>query len=236
VPRRNTAFFRKSSWRAGHSASRFDVKDPVDGYTTRLTFIAEFGFRSAWNEVSVVARFSGMMKPNKILRIYLGVSFAVGLLFSAAVAHMTQVGEIELHSGAVLPLCWNVFFMLILPLVLDWSEQKYLKARFLGLEEVAQGNPELKAYLDSQCEKLRVESIRVGVIDAPVEEPFSYGLWRYNPRLIVPKSILSSEETARAIPSIELELSKFARQNVTLSFFTFTIVQILAQYCLLKVI
>lgn len=170
------------------------------------------------------------MKPNKILRIYLGASFVVGLLFSVAVAFLTKSGEIETHSGAVLPLCWNVLFMLILPLVLDWSEQKYLKARFLELEEVARDNPELKAYLDQQCAKLQVETIRLAVVDAPVDQPFSYGLWKYNPRLIVPKSALSTDETARAIPSIELELSRFARQSVTLTFFTFTVVQVLAQY------
>ncbi len=170
------------------------------------------------------------MKPNKILRIYLGVSFCIGLLFSAAVAFLAKTGEIETHAGAVLPLCWNVLFMLILPLVLDWSEQKYLKARFLELEELARDNPELKAYLDQQCTKLRVDCIRLAVVDAPVDEPFSYGLWRYNPRLIVPKSVLSIEETARAIPSIEMELSRFARQRVTLQFFTFTIVQVIAQY------
>lgn len=172
------------------------------------------------------------MKPNKILRIYLGATLVAGLLFSVVVAYLAKTGEIETHAGAVLPLCWNTLFMLILPLVLDWSEQKYLKARFLELEELARDNPELKAYLDQQCEKLQVESIRLAVVDAPVDEPFSYGLWRYNPRLIVPRSALSAEETARAIPSIELELSRFARQSVTLTFVTFTVLQVLAQYLL----
>lgn len=172
------------------------------------------------------------MNSNKILRIYLGATFVVGVLFSAAVAHLTQIGEIENHSGAVLPLCWNVLFMLILPLVLDWSEQKYLKARFLELEDIAKENPELKAYLDNQCAKLHVESIKLAVVDSTVDEPFSYGLWRYNPRLIVPKSALSAAEVTKAIPSIEVELSKFARQGVTLTYFTFTIVQTILLYAL----
>jgi hypothetical protein len=116
--------------------------------------------------------------------------------------------------------------------LLDWSEQKYLKARFLELEDIAKENPELKAYLDNQCAKLHVESIKLAVVDSTVDEPFSYGLWRYNPRLIVPKSALSAAEVTKAIPSIEVELSKFARQGVTLTYFTFTIVQTILLYAL----
>lgn len=176
------------------------------------------------------------MTPNKILRIYLLASFAVGLLFSAAVAYMASTGEIETHAGAVLPLCWNVLFMLILPLVLDWGEQKYLKARFLEIEDLARENPELKAYLDKQCVQLHVETIKLAVVDSPaVGEPFSYGLWRYNPRLIVPSSALSADDVTKAIPSIEVELSRFARQGVTLSFFTFTIVQTIVLYALQQI-
>ncbi|MBY0548913.1 MAG: hypothetical protein K2W95_16700 [Candidatus Obscuribacterales bacterium] len=202
----------------------------------RLTMLAGFGFWSIGQEVSVVINSPAWtMKPNKILRIYLIASFVVGSLFSAAVAYMASVGEIETQAGAVLPLCWNVLFMLILPLVLDWSEQKYLKARFLEIEDLARENPELKAYLDKQCQRLHVETIKLAVVDSPVSEPFSYGLWRYNPRLIVPSSTLSAEDVTKAIPSIEVELSRFARQGVTLSFFTFTIVQTIVLYALQQI-
>lgn len=126
--------------------------------------------------------------------------------------------------------------MLILPLVLDWSEQKYLKARFVQLEEIAQDNPELKAYLDEQCRKMALAKIRVAVVDSPLPETFSYGLLRYNPRLIVSSSILSEAEKAKAIPSIEHELNRFAKQEVSLYFLAFTVLQIIIQQVLFRVI
>ena len=124
--------------------------------------------------------------------------------------------------------------MLILPLVLDWSEQKYLKARFVQLEELARDNPELKLYLDQQCEKMALAKIRVAVVDSPVEETFSYGLLRYNPRLIMSTSMLSDAEKARVIPSIEHELNRFAKQEVSLYFLGFTAIQIVLQQVIFR--
>ncbi len=169
------------------------------------------------------------MKPSKILRVYLGSSCVVGLLLTLLTVFFLKSGEIELNAALILPVCWNVLFMLILPLVLDWSEQKYLNARFLQLEEVAENNPELKACLEQQCRKLSVSNIKLAVVDSNGEETFSYGLLRYNPRVIVSKKMLSTDEKSRAIPSIESELNRFARQETSLYFLAFTFAQLALQ-------
>jgi Zn-dependent protease with chaperone function len=180
------------------------------------------------------AHTGGDMKPSRIMRLYLTTTCLVGILLTAATSVLLKTSIIEMNAALILPLCWNVLFMLILPLVLDWSEQKYLKARFLQLEELAQDNPELKNYLEQQCEKLALAKIKVAVIDSPVEETFSYGLLRYNPRLIVSSSMLSDTEKAKAIPSIESELNRFAKQEVSLYFIGFTVLQIVVQQLIFR--
>ncbi len=171
---------------------------------------------------------SSAMTPSRILRTYLWSSCVLGLLFTAVTVYLLHVGEIGFSAGMLLPVSWNVLFMLILPLVLDWSEQKYLNARFLQLEDVAKDNPELKACLEQQCEKLAVSNIRLAVVDSAVEETFSYGLLRYNPRVIMSSSMLGNDKS-KTIPSIENELSRFAKQEVSLYFFAFTFAQIALQ-------
>lgn len=174
------------------------------------------------------------MKPSKILRVYLSTSGMIGLLLTALTVYSLKSGEIGPGAALILPVCWNVLLMLVLPLVLDWSEQKYLKARFLQLEDVAKDNPELKACLEQQCQKLAVSNIRLAVVDSQVDETFSYGLLRYNPRIIVPSSLLNLEDKTKAIPSIENELSRFARQEISLYFIAFIVVQILLQQIMVR--
>lgn len=173
------------------------------------------------------------MNPSQVMRVYMWASFAIGLGLAVVFAFMVKQQEIEPVAGILLVICWNVLMMLILPLVLDWSERKYCKARFLELEEIAQNNPELQAFLEQQCRRLEVPNIKLAVVDSSSEGPFSYGLWRYNPRLIVPSTVLSAEEKGKVIPSIELELSRFARQEVTLKFLICGALQIAVQQLIL---
>lgn len=172
------------------------------------------------------------MKPSKILKTYLSLSCLLGILLTLLTSFLLRLGYIEFTAAFVLPACWNVLFLLVLPLVLDWSEQKYLKARFMQIEELAQENPELKTYLDMQCQKLSVSQIRLAVVESNGEETVSYGLFGSNPRLIVPKSLLSLEEKSKIIPSIESELNKFARHELSFYFLGFTIAQIFLQQVL----
>lgn len=169
------------------------------------------------------------MKPSKYLQVYVWSSALLGFMLTALTIVFLKRGEIGVGASLILPVCWNVLFMLILPLVLDWSEQKYLKARFLQLEEVAKDNPELKIYLEQQCRKMAVSNIKLAVVDSGGEETFSYGLLRYNPRLIVPSSLLNLAEKSKVIPSIENELNRFARQEVSLYFLGFIFAQIALQ-------
>lgn len=177
-----------------------------------------------------------VMKPSKVLRTYLFISCASGLLLALAAAFFLRKGDLELPAALILPLFWNVLLMLILPLVLDWSERKYFKARFICLEELAKTNPELKSYLETQCEKHAVSELRLALLDSSTVEPCSYGLWRYNPRLIVSQSILLPEQAAKIMPGIEMELNKFARQEISFLFVVFTVIQIVIQQCIVRLI
>lgn len=168
------------------------------------------------------------MRPSRVLRVYCTVTFILGLLLCAPMVLMLRANELNAHDAAILTLCWNVLFVMISPLVIDWSERKYFKARFVQLEELAETNPELKAVLDEQCRKLSLPGLRLAAVDTATAEPFSYGLWRQNPRLIVPASWLKPEskpEATNIIPTIETELSRFASRDVSVVFLVFAILQ-----------
>jgi hypothetical protein len=176
------------------------------------------------------------VSPARILRIYCAVTFVIGVALALAMVYLVRHQDIEANAAAILTLCWNVLFLMILPLILDSCERKYFNARFMQLEELAESNPELKAALEEQCRKLAIPGLRLATVDSRFSEPFSYGLWRQNPRLIVPDACLKShDEAVKMIPSIEFELTRFARHDVTVIFLLFSAAQVLLEVVLLKV-
>lgn len=172
------------------------------------------------------------MRPSQVLKIYYLATFAIGTLLTVPLAHSIQAQDIGARGAALVTLCWNVLFIMILPLVLDWGERRYCKARFLALEEVAKTNPELANVVSEQCKKLSIPGLRFAVVDTANAELFSYGLWRHNPRLVVPNNLLSEDPQTKSIPSVEAELSRFASQDHTLVFLLFTIMQIFVLFAL----
>lgn len=173
------------------------------------------------------------MRPSRILKIYYLATFFIGVVLTYPVAHWVQSSELGARGAAIMTLCWNVLFVMLLPLVMDWAESRYFKARFVQLEEVAKTNPELAQVIADQCEKLAIPGLRFAVIDSSVEGVFSYGLWKSNPRVVIPGTFLTDSDKARTIPSIEAELSRFATQDHTLLFVFFTVVQIILQHLLI---
>lgn len=169
------------------------------------------------------------VKPSQLLTIYLAVTFVVGVALAVCVAFLVKQNELGARGAAVMTLCWNVLFTMVLPLVLDWCERRYSKVRFLELEEIAQTNPELATAISEQCEKMAIPHLRLAVADTNNEETFSYGLWGYNPRLILPNTLLRSHEKSLIVPSIEAELTRFSNQDHTLVYLLFTVVQIILQ-------
>lgn len=165
------------------------------------------------------------MRPSRVLKIYYLLTFAIGILLTLPVAHWVQTQELGGRGAAGMTLCWNVLFIMLLPLVMDWGERRYFKARFLALEEVAETNPELATVIKEQCQKLNLPNLRFAVVDT-TDEMFSYGLWRNNPRLVVSDKFLA-EDKSKIIPSIEAELTRFTSQDHTFVFLAFTIVQLM---------
>lgn len=161
------------------------------------------------------------MTPSKILKTYYLITLFAGLAFTIPTSRLIDTNDVGARGAFLLILCWNVLFVMLLPLVLDWAEQRYLKARFLKLEEVAKENPELAAVISAQCEKLSIAGLKLAVIPAGSEGAlapeqdvlFSYGLWKSNPRLVVPDTLLKNEDYGKAIPSVEAELARFSRRD-----------------------
>lgn len=176
------------------------------------------------------------MKPSQILTIYCALAFVVGVVLTIPTALWVNQNELGARGAAIMTLCWNVLFTMILPLVLDWCESRYSKVRFLELEEIAKTNPELAAAISEQCEKMAIPRLRLAVGDINSEETFSYGLWGYNPRLILPNTLLRSHEKSLLLPSIEAELTRFTSQDQTMIFLLFTIVQIVLQQVIVALV
>jgi hypothetical protein len=148
---------------------------------------------------------------------------------------LVKADEVGRAGATILTASWNVLMLMVLPMVLDWSERKYFNARFLQLEELAETNPELKAILDEQCRKLSIPGLRLAAVDTADGETFTYGLWRQNPRLVVPESWLKSsrEQAQQILPSIERQLTRFVTRDVTFVFFAFFLLQVAIEQLLL---
>jgi len=138
-----------------------------------------------------------------------------------------------MRGAAIITLSLNVLLIMILPLVLDWAESRYFKARFLGLAEIAKTNPDLASNLEEQCKRLAISKLRLAIVESPSDVLFSYGLWRLNPRLVLSDSMLNEEDQVRMLPSVEAELARFASQDRTLVFLMFTVVEEIFQIVLL---
>lgn len=170
-----------------------------------------------------------MVTPSRVLKAYYATTFLVGLALTVPVAYYVTTDDVGYRGAALVLLSVNVLFVMLLPLVLDWAERRYYKARFLAMEEVAKDNPELALILSSQCEKLALPGLRLAVVDDSVDEMFSYGLWRNNPRLIVSTQVLNAHTQKNLAPSIEAELTRFASQDNTLIFLMFAGFQVMIQ-------
>lgn len=166
------------------------------------------------------------MTPSRILRAYYLATFLLGVALTLLVTHFVAVKELGTRGAGGLILCWNVLFIMLLPLILDWAERRYLKARFMALEEVAKSNPELAEVLRSQCQKFSIPGLKLAVIDTKSDELFSYGLWGSNPRLMVPGYLLNKGNETKVIPSIEAELARITRRDHTVIFLMFAAVQV----------
>lgn len=170
------------------------------------------------------------MRPSRALQFYYGITFTVGLIMTLPMAYWVRTDELGARGAAILILSLNVLFVMVLPLVMDWAESKYFRARFVALEEVAQNNPELAMMLSSQCEKLALPGLKLAVVDQTnSDELFSYGLWRNNPRLFISNKVLQAAADKEFAPSIEAELTRFANQDHTLVFLMFAGFQVMAQ-------
>ena len=86
------------------------------------------------------------------------------------VAHWVAEKEVGIRGALGLIVCWNVLFIMLLPLVLDWLEKRYLKARFMAIEEIAESNPELAGALTRQCEKMSIAGLKLAVIESNSKE------------------------------------------------------------------
>jgi Zn-dependent protease with chaperone function len=165
------------------------------------------------------------MHPSRVLKIYYAGSFAAGVILTLLLTHWVSTKDVGPRGAAIMMACLNVLLIMLLPLVLDWAERKYFKARFVMLEEVAKTNPELAAVLQEQCKRLAIPNLRLAIVHSSTEELFSYGLWRNNPRLVMSDSFLDIEQVNKMIPSIEAELIRFSNQDMPLVFLIFGILQ-----------
>lgn len=165
------------------------------------------------------------MTTSKILRNYYIATCAIGLLLTFPLAHFMNNLEVGVRGSAIMILCWNVLFVMLLPMVMDYSERRYAKARFLQLEEIAASNPELAKIINERCKTLHIGGCRFAVIDSAQTEIFSYGVWGRNPRLVVPNTLLEAGQEPEVIPSIERELTKFSRREPTIIFLAFAALQ-----------
>lgn len=173
------------------------------------------------------------MIASKVLRNYYIVTFLLGIGLLLPVSFAVKINEVGMGGAFAVVLCFNVLCFLLLPLIMDWTERVYFKARFLALEEVAKESPQLAKAVSEQCEQLSIASVKFAVVDVHNDvskddknaQLSSYGLWRSNPRLVVPNGLLDPENATNAAPSVLAELNRFSKNNSIPVFAAFAIIQ-----------
>ncbi len=61
------------------------------------------------------------MRPVQVLKAYYLATFVLGTLLTIPVAHLVQIQEVGARGASLMTLCWNVLFIMVLPLVMDWA-------------------------------------------------------------------------------------------------------------------
>ncbi len=173
------------------------------------------------------------MQPSRSLNIYLLATFLTGVALSTATVAWVGDGEITAGGAAVLTLTWNVFFLMVLPLVLDWSQRKYFKARALDMKQLSSEHPEIAQAISQECERHSLPGLKMAVVDSVNDEIFSYGLPGVRPRIIISNGMLESAQERMIIPSIEEEIERSARHDQTTIFLLFAAIQIVGQQALI---
>lgn len=177
------------------------------------------------------------MSPSRILRMYYVTTLLLGLCMILPMSEWVKLNELGTRGAFGLILCWNVLCLMLLPLVIDWAERHYLKARFVEIQEIAKSNPQLAEVISVQCQRLSISSLKFAVVDNSPEDLVSYGLWRTNPRLIVSSDMLKPENQDKAIPSVEAELARFIkRDDNTVIFLMFAAFQAISLVMMVKLL
>lgn len=180
------------------------------------------------------------MIASKVLRNYYIATFLMGVLMLAPMAYGLKTNEVGMKGAYAVILCFNVLCFLLHPLIMDWMERVYYKARFLALEEVAEKSPQLAKAVSEQCEQLSLNSVKFAVVEVAHGESStefeshekqlsSYGLWRSNPRVVLSQRLLDPSN-ANAAPSVLAELNRFSKNNTIPVFIAFAMVQSLLLY------
>lgn len=177
------------------------------------------------------------MIASKVLRNYYVVTFVLGIVLILPVAFALKINEVGIGGAFAVVLCFNALCFLLLPLIMDWTERVYFKARFLALEELAQESPQLAKAVSEQCQQLSLASVKFAVVEVNQSEHeqdkdiqisnqlSSYGLWRSNPRVVVPNRLLDPENAINAAPSVLAELNRFSKNNSIPVFVSFAVMQ-----------
>ncbi len=179
------------------------------------------------------------MIASKVLRNYYIATFLIGVVMLAPMAYGLKTNEVGMKGAYAVILCFNVLCFLLLPLIMDWTERVYFKARFLALEEVAEKSPQLAKAVSEQCEQLSLNSVKFAVVEAAHgetnndfesnEKLTSYGLWCTNPRVVLTNRLLDPSNL-NAAPSVLAELNRFSKNNTIPVFIAFAAAQSILLY------
>lgn len=179
------------------------------------------------------------MIASKVLRNYYIATFLLGIVMLLPMAVGLKTNDVGMKGAYAVILCFNVLCFLLLPLIMDWTERVYFKARFLALEEVAEKSPQLAKAVSEQCEQLSLNSVKFAVVEVAAgdsEHEFaqdkqlsSYGLWRTNPRVVLTNRLLDPSNL-NAAPSVLAELNRFSKNNSIPVFIAFAAIQSILLY------
>lgn len=189
-----------SQWAKG-LLTIFSAEEKVAGIATN-------GFKSrslpkAGRAAQVSVKLSPAIPENRLILAKLLTITAFYVTTASLFFVITPLLLIPAGTGVIIALLLTGFLggliLFIAPNLIDWTQKRLYRVRWVSLAEIKRDSPESAAVIGRICREKRLEPPKLGIIEDRQPLAFTYGSRRGNARLVVSRGLftyLDDEEVA----------------------------------------
>jgi Zn-dependent protease with chaperone function len=150
------------------------------------------------------------MRAKTIFASFVTLTFLCGFVFASLVGLALASREVDLVPALALGVgataLWSFLVWLISPFVMDLIQRWVYAARPMSLEDLARERPAVAAFVQQVCERHRIKTPRLKVIDDMAPQAYCYGSYANNARLVTTRGLWHylDDEELKAVYGHEL--------------------------------